>query len=165
MEFSQHDSNEDCECSLPVKPKYVKGDAGSRGADGWSPVLSIVADGSKRVCQLTDWTGGTGTKPTAFLGYYVGADGYTSSLSLAINLAIPVPTGPTPSIEIEPFVADGYIMVSDAAGSWKVLIAEISTGVFQGPGNGGYPTIESFESDGYIMMSNFTGSWKVLIAL
>lgn len=48
--------------------------------DGWTPVFSIVpfADGS--VMQLVDYTGGEGEKPTANIGWYLGASGYVENI-------------------------------------------------------------------------------------
>jgi hypothetical protein len=58
---------------------------GSAGADGWSPTFAIVADGSRRVVQVPDWTGGTGTKPTT--GLYIGSLGLVSNIASAVDLA------------------------------------------------------------------------------
>jgi len=60
------------------------GAAGTNGTNGWAPLLAVVADGARRVLQVTDWTGGSGTKPTA--GQYVGAAGLTAVLAEAIDL-------------------------------------------------------------------------------
>lgn len=38
-----------------------------RGASGWTPLERIVADGSRQVVEIYDWTGGEGTKPA--VGY------------------------------------------------------------------------------------------------
>lgn len=40
------------------------------GNDGWSPILAIASDGTRRVQQVADWVGGGGTKPATG---YVGA--------------------------------------------------------------------------------------------
>jgi len=68
---------------------------GSQGADstvpgppgdkGWSPVYAIVADGARRVKQLVDYVGGTGTKPTVPANTYVGPTGYTTDISQATD--------------------------------------------------------------------------------
>lgn len=68
-------------------PKGDKGDTGNTGAagtNGWTPVLSIVSDGERRVQQVVDWTGGSGTKPTT--GQYVGASGLTATLASAVDI-------------------------------------------------------------------------------
>jgi hypothetical protein len=62
----------------------VTGRAGVNGGNGWSPVFAIATDSARRVLQVIDWTGGTGTRPTT--GQYVGASGLTSVLSDAIDV-------------------------------------------------------------------------------
>lgn len=57
---------------------------GAAGGVGWSPVLSIVADGERRVQRVTDWTGGAGTKPTA-LGY-IGSAGIVATAAEAVDV-------------------------------------------------------------------------------
>lgn len=52
--------------------------------NGWAPLLAVVTDGARRVLQVTDWTGGTGSKPTA--GLYVSATGLTATLADAVDL-------------------------------------------------------------------------------
>lgn len=54
-------------------------DPGINGDDGWSPVLAIASDGERRVLQLVDWVGGTGTKPAAGgTSSYIGTSGLTA---------------------------------------------------------------------------------------
>jgi hypothetical protein len=57
---------------------------GVGGTNGWSPVLAGVTDGARRVLQVADWTGGTGTKPTT--GQYVGASGLTGTIGSAVDI-------------------------------------------------------------------------------
>jgi hypothetical protein len=52
--------------------------------DGWSPVIAIVTDGSRRVIQITSWTGGSGTAPAS--PRYVGATGLTTVLADAVDV-------------------------------------------------------------------------------
>ena len=52
--------------------------------DGWTPVFSIVTDGSRSVLRVVDWTGGQGTKPAT--GVYLSATGFTSTLSQAVDI-------------------------------------------------------------------------------
>ncbi len=61
-----------------------QGTPGTNGTNGWSPILAVVTDGSRRVLQVTDWTGGTGTKPTT--GDYISATGLTSVLANAVDI-------------------------------------------------------------------------------
>lgn len=46
---------------------------GAQGADGWSPVFALVDDGERRVFELVDWVGGTGSPPVDY--GYVGYSG------------------------------------------------------------------------------------------
>ena len=61
----------------------------ANNAKGWSPVLvldSTTID-RKSLLKLTDWTGGTGTKPTTNVGKWIKGDGtYTDVASEANNL-------------------------------------------------------------------------------
>jgi hypothetical protein len=52
--------------------------------NGWTPQLAVVTDGARRVLQVTDWTGGAGTKPTT--GLYVSATGLTATLASAVDV-------------------------------------------------------------------------------
>lgn len=62
----------------------VTGAAGADGDDGWSPVFTLATDGARRVLQVSDWTGGTGTKPTT--GLYVGAAGLTAVIGDGVDV-------------------------------------------------------------------------------
>lgn len=77
-----------CGCSdvtLPVGP---------RGYNGWNPILAVVTDSvnldvngdSRRVHQIVGWTGGSGTTPTVYLNYYIGATGPVASIASAVNI-------------------------------------------------------------------------------
>lgn len=66
-------------------PRGADGDDGSDGDTGWSPIFAIVADGIRKVLQLTGWTGGTGTAPTT-TGLYIGASGYVVSINDAVDI-------------------------------------------------------------------------------
>lgn len=61
----------------PIAP-----DAGMNGSSAWTPMLAIETDGTARYLKVTDWAGGTGTKPAVG---YVGATGITTK-ALAPNL-------------------------------------------------------------------------------
>ena len=54
------------------------------GADGWSPLLAVVADGERLVQQVIDWTGGTGAKPA--VNGYVGASGIVADIADAVDI-------------------------------------------------------------------------------
>ena len=60
-------------------------DATQKGNAGWSPVLVTAADGPTRVVlQVTDWTGGEGTKPA--VGDYLGPDGLVALPGDAVDM-------------------------------------------------------------------------------
>lgn len=69
----------------------VMGIQGERGEDGWSPVLAVITDLERRVFQVSDWTGGTGTKPAT--GLYVGDSGLVADLVDALNIRGPAGSG------------------------------------------------------------------------
>lgn len=52
--------------------------------NGWTPVLAVVTDGSRRVLQVVDWTAGTGTKPAT--GRYVAVSGLTTVIGDAVDI-------------------------------------------------------------------------------
>jgi len=55
----------------------------ANGTNGWSPVIRTVADGTRIVFEVYDWTGGTGTKPGTG---YVSSSGLTSNIASATNV-------------------------------------------------------------------------------
>ena len=61
-----------------------KGDQGDTGYPGWSPVLAAVADGERRVVQISGWTGGEGSEPAS--GGYIGSSGIVSDITAAIDI-------------------------------------------------------------------------------
>lgn len=60
------------------------GSPGNTGINGWTPILAVASDGSRRVLQVIDWTGGMGTKPNT--GLYVGPSGLVSSISNGVDI-------------------------------------------------------------------------------
>jgi len=61
---------------------------GNDGDDGWTPVFATVSDDTRRVLQVSDWTGGGGSKPAT--GQYVGAAGFVSAVADAVDIRGPV---------------------------------------------------------------------------
>lgn len=51
--------------------------------DGWSPLIRIVTDSARRIIEIYDWTGGTGTKPATG---YISSSGLTSTLSAGADI-------------------------------------------------------------------------------
>lgn len=68
----------------PEGPAGASGDPGPAGSDGWSPVFVNASDGERRVLQVTDWTGGTGTKPA--INLYVGATGLVANIADGVDV-------------------------------------------------------------------------------
>ena len=65
----------------------IQGIPGEDADDGWSPVFSVLADGERRVLQVSDWVGGTGTKPTT--GQYVGTSGLVDDIENGVDIRGP----------------------------------------------------------------------------
>ncbi len=68
----------------PSGAQGPSGASGADGSDGWSPLLAIVNDGTRRVLQLSGWTGGAGASPAS--GKYIGAAGLVDAIADAIDL-------------------------------------------------------------------------------
>lgn len=64
---------------------------GASGSNGWSPILAVITDGDRRVLQVIDWTGGTGTKPTS--GLYVGSTGLVVPIASGVDIRGPAGAG------------------------------------------------------------------------
>lgn len=84
----------------PAGPKGDQGDQGAQGAagtngtdgdDGWSPVFAVISDGERRVLQVSDWQGGTGTKPAT--GKYVGTTGLVDAIGDGVDVRGPAGAG------------------------------------------------------------------------
>lgn len=61
------------------------GENGTDGDDGWAPILAVVSDGERRVLQIVDWTGGSGTEPSS-TDQYIGASGIVGSAGAAVDI-------------------------------------------------------------------------------
>jgi hypothetical protein len=66
----------------------IDGSYGADGNNGWTPVFAIISDGERRVLQLQNWTGGSGSTP-GNEGYYLGASGLTPYLYDAVDVRGP----------------------------------------------------------------------------
>lgn len=95
-------------------PSGNDGINGTDGTNGWSPVFAVVTDGERRVLQVSDWTGGTGTKPAT--GQYVGATGFVALIEDGIDIRGAAGGGG----------GDGWTYV------WLTADALVSTTTFQG---------------------------------
>lgn len=123
--------------------------------DGWSPVIAIVTDGSRRVIQITSWTGGSGTAPAS--PRYVGATGLTTVLADAVDVrGATGATGATggtgatgatgPQGEIGPSGGEAGATGAQGYSGWSPIYAVVADGdrrVFQlvnwQGGGGSYP--------------------------
>lgn len=73
--------------TITLRPSEVvrlRTDAAGSGLNGWTPVLAVVADGARRVLQVTGWTGGTGTQPAS--GKYLGGSGWVADIASAADI-------------------------------------------------------------------------------
>lgn len=110
---------------------------GTDGYNGWSPIWAIVSDGTRRVLQIIDWTGGTGTKPGT--GNYIYTGGLTSNISLASDIR-----GPQ-GLQGDPFTIDASGPLSD-----RNLYDDEGTG---------FTYLAEDTGDVYIKNSPLTGDW------
>jgi len=69
---------------LASRTKTLETTGGGSGTNGWSPVFAVVSDGERRVLQVADWQGGTGTKPTT--GLYVGTTGLVALIANGVDV-------------------------------------------------------------------------------
>lgn len=73
--------------------------ANAKGPQGWSPVVAVVTDSARRVLQITDWTGGEGSKPT--VTGFIGATGIVATAALAVDIRGSIgATGPSNTLAI-----------------------------------------------------------------
>ena len=92
------------------------------GADGWSPLIAVVVDGERRVQQVIDWTGGTGSKPA--VNGYVGASGIVADIADAVDIrgdtGAKGDTGATGSTVNAPFYSTEAEAIADGlvTGDW-----------------------------------------------
>lgn len=108
------------------------GGGGGAGYNGWSPILTVVSDADRRVLYVSDWTGGSGSKPAS--GLYVGSSGLVSNIAQAIDIrgttgatGATGPTGPTgPAGVTGPAGATGATGAAGAAAT--VAVGSVTTG-------------------------------------
>lgn len=94
-----------------------------RGASGWSPVLSVVTDGERRVLRLVNYVGGEGTAPTIPTDNYIGATGLTN-LANAVDIRGAVgATGPAANSFTNIAVTGQNTVVADQANDTLTLVA------------------------------------------
>lgn len=68
----------------------LPGADGSNGNNGWAPLIRLVNDGTRRVQQVHDWTGGQGTKPATG---YIGPSGLVANIAGAVDVRGPTGSG------------------------------------------------------------------------
>ncbi len=102
-----------------------QGQTGGPGLNGWTPILTVEADGNRRVLRVMDWVGGEGTKPNTG---YLGAAGITQVLANAINLAV-VSTGGEGGVTTEQVqtIADESAERVAIPDSQRIKLEELST--------------------------------------
>lgn len=94
-----------------------------RGANGWSPVLAVVADGTRRVLQIADWVGGEGDKPAT--GEFVGPTGLVATAAEAVDIRGPegpatlTTLGQIPDVDLDDLQDGEVLTYNDALGVWE----------------------------------------------
>lgn len=63
---------------------YLGSKPGAQGFPGWSPVIATVADGTRIVLKVIDWTGGLGVKPD--INQYIASTGLTANIAAATDV-------------------------------------------------------------------------------
>lgn len=96
-----------------------EGDKGDAGDNGWTPELATVTDSARRVHQVVDWFGGTGTKPAT--GDYVGATGLTPTIGDAVDIRGPAGTAAIPDGD------KGDITTSTGGDVWQINAGAVGT--------------------------------------
>ncbi|WP_158673354.1 hypothetical protein [Bosea sp. FBZP-16] len=120
-----------------------RGNTGLTGDDGWSPVLAVVTDSQRRVLQISDWTGGEGTKPAT--GSYIGPTGLVPDAASAVDVR--GAQGPSGSVTDGD---KGDIVVSGSGTTWTIdakagtfsKLQDVATGIMLGRKTGGTGSIE-----------------------
>lgn len=96
-----------------------EGDKGDAGDNGWTPELATVTDSARRVHQVVDWFGGTGTKPAT--GDYVGATGLTPTIGDAVDIRGTAGTATIPDGD------KGDITTSTGGDVWQINAGAVGT--------------------------------------
>lgn len=104
----------------PQGEQGIQGIQGVQGYKGWSPILATVTDGIRRVLQVSDWTGGEGTKPAS--GSYIGPTGLVPDIASAVDIR--GAQGPSGSVTDGD---KGDIVVSSAGTVWNIDGAVLTT--------------------------------------
>lgn len=93
-----------------------------RGAKGWTPVLSVVTDGERRVLRLVDYVDGEGTKPTIPADNYIGPTGLTNLAGAVDIRGATGATGPAANSFVNIAVSGQSTVVADQASDTLTLV-------------------------------------------
>lgn len=125
------------------------GNTGATGDKGWSPILAVVTDSARRVLQIVDWTGGTGTKPST-TNQFIGASGIVASAALAVDVrGAPGVDGVTPN---------AFTTVTGTTGS---AVADNANDTLAITGGTGISTAATDTPDGLVITNTNTGTAAV----
>ena len=105
--------------AVDIRGATGTGQGGPTGNRGWSPILSAVNDGARRVQQIFDWVGGQGTKPT--VGEYLTGAGLTSN----VNNATDIRGGQGRAGQAGIVIVSDTLIDSGVSG-WQMVIADVS---------------------------------------
>jgi hypothetical protein len=113
-------------------PFYVRGSDGNNGSsgsdgangiNGCSPLFTAISDGERRVLQLQNWAGGSGSTP-GYEGYYLGTSGFTPYLYDATDIRGERGSDGAPGAD----GGNGGSSGADGANGWSPLFITISDG-------------------------------------
>lgn len=122
---------------LPVTENdywQISAGRGPMGGDGWSPVLSVVVDGERRVHQVSDWIGGDGDKPET--GQFLGDEGFVEGVEDATDLrgpggadsAVPGPPGQGLDFDVQVDELTDRDAYDGEAEGFRVLVSDVGDG-------------------------------------
>lgn len=121
---------------------------------GWSPILAVVADSERRVLQVTGWEGGSGTAPA--INLYVGAAGYVSDISLAVDIRGDSGAGVDIQVGTN-VISEGFVNFSNSNGVSFGLSGSTITASFNNAGGVAISGDTNSFSTGTVNFSNSNG--------
>ena len=131
-------------------PTAQDGDDGDPGDEGGTPRLSVHSDGTRRVLQLEGFTAGSTFTPQS-PAMYLGASGYTSQLSEAIDLRGPAGSDAT-NRSTEVSTVDTPQQLAAILTDNRVAIARVTT------------AFGSYGLHDVLVYDNESDSWEVLLS-
>lgn len=103
--------------------ELAEGAPGAQGYDGWTPVISAIVDGARKVLRITDWTGGTGSKPAT--GKYVGSGVLVDTAAEAVDIL-------AAAAKLKQYGISGTAIVDDVNLGGFLVLNTVSVGAVSG---------------------------------